>query len=393
MSSEEQKSYEQSRTHSISPMGLLSGLAGQLGKEIVEWSYVAGDVLYLQFLEWGLVVLVSVATGVAVTAMIWYGRIWYLGGTMTVKGYVAGEVLGRGGFGEVSRGHSIMPGSPMIAMKVPYGNTAKWSNEAHTLKRLNPPPFLSEGFAKLVFVSQGIIGMNLLGPSLESVKKELPQKKFSLKTTLLVAEQALNRLFTMHHKRTLHRDVKPENFLLGLRDDRNIVHIVDFGLSERFYDTTLRRHKAYREGCTVYGTPYFSSLNADCGCEQGRRDDIESLGYTLVYLAKGTLPWIGLKSLGPRESWHKRVCDMKANMPLAELCEGLPSEFSTILTHARSLKFTDKPNYAFLQEILARRFAKLGYAADNVYDWSEEHAWKCWEVGGTPAGVVDVDRE
>eukprot|EP01061_Rhynchopus_euleeides_P008791 TRINITY_DN17959_c4_g1_i1.p3 TRINITY_DN17959_c4_g1~~TRINITY_DN17959_c4_g1_i1.p3 ORF type:complete len:315 (+),score=114.02 TRINITY_DN17959_c4_g1_i1:94-945(+) len=283
----------------------------------------------------------------------------------------------------------------MIALKVPHNGAQRWSNEANTLKRINPPPYHQAGFAKLLFVSDGVIGMSLLGPSLESVKKALPDERFSVKTALLLADQAVDLIMHMHTKRTLHRDIKPENFLLGLRDARRTLHLVDFGLSDRFYDGTVRRHKPYREGCTVYGTPYFSSLTSDRGCEQGRRDDVESLGYSLVYLVKGTLPWIGLKGAGPMNTWHRRVAEMKERMPLAELCEGLPSEFSTIISHARGLKFSEKPDYGFIKEIISRRYAKLGFAADNQYDWSAApfDSWPCWNKGGTPAGNPDVDRE
>ena len=368
--------------------GLLRGAA------YVRTGYADGS-LFSDALCVLLAVAAAAAVGSAVAWLVLQLRARYLGGAGAerVGGYVKGGVLGRGGFGEVRRGHPLY-GGEMIALKQPMYGTGKWSNEAAALKRLNAPSASGKpvvGFPALLFVEEEIIGMSLLGPSLEAVRRSLPAKRLSVKTALLLAGQALDRLYYMHNRRTLHRDIKPENLLLGRGDGRNTLHLVDFGLSERFYDPTKRSHKPYREGCTVYGTPYFSSVTADMGMEQSRRDDIEGLGYCLVYLVKGNLPWVGLKSLGALNTWHRRVVEMKRTMPVAELCEGLPAEFATLINHARSLKYTDTPDYSFLQGIIARRYAKLGFPMDDVYDWTEVGKdWPCWSDGGTPLeGQID----
>ncbi|KAJ9439151.1 Casein kinase I-like protein hhp1 [Diplonema papillatum] len=336
-------------------------------------------------------VLASVAISWAVIKL----RYWQLGARKpgdVLCGYVLGEVLGKGGFGEVRRATNLW--GNLVAVKVPHeGREGRVGREVSMMKRLNPPPTYSEaGFPSLLWTDGHVIMMSLLGPSLEHIKRVMPNKVFSLKTVLLIAGQAVQLIRRVHYKRAVHRDIKPENFLVGLGPKKTQLHLVDYGLSERFY--CKRAHIPFREGRTVYGTPYFSSTNADAGFEQSRRDDLEGLAYVLIYLVQGTLPWIGLKSLGPLNTWHSRVSAMKIDLQPAALCEGLPPEFSKLLQYAKELKFTETPDYDYLSGMFHRRYAKLGYLAeDDDFDWVHYGKdWACWKLGGSP-GSVDPDRE
>eukprot|EP01060_Flectonema_neradi_P024899 TRINITY_DN33772_c0_g1_i1.p1 TRINITY_DN33772_c0_g1~~TRINITY_DN33772_c0_g1_i1.p1 ORF type:complete len:402 (+),score=62.61 TRINITY_DN33772_c0_g1_i1:63-1208(+) len=373
-----------------------NGLAMMHNKTLEVQTMLIEDTDWRNVGEWVLVIVASIAVAAVIAKIVIKIRLRYLSGSSDsnhIHGYALGDTLGKGGFGEVKRAVNVF--GNLIAVKKHHGEGwGRSRKEVATMKRIargeDDPP---EGFAKLLWFEAGMVGMTLLGPSLEHVRRVMPEKKFSLKTTLLIADQTLERIRYLHMKRTVHRDVKPENFVLGIGDTRNTVHLVDFGLSERFFDATTRSHIPYREGCTVYGTPYFTSVNADNGCCQSRRDDLESFGYMLVYLATGTLPWVGLKSLGPLNSWHQRVSNCKAKTPIATLCAGLPTEFSKILTYSRSLKYDDAPDYEYLRGMIHRRYAKLGYQVDNVYDWTIHGAsWECWKKGGPP-GEVDIDIE
>lgn len=131
----------------------------------------------------------------------------------------------------------------------------------------------------------------LLGPSLDDLHQYC-QSKFSLKTCLLLGKEMLTRLEYFHSKQFLHRDVKPENFCMGIGTKSHSVHIIDYGLSKRYIDPRSGEHIPYREGKNMTGTARYASLNTQKGLEQSRRDDIESLIYVLIYLATGNLPWI-----------------------------------------------------------------------------------------------------
>ena len=95
----------------------------------------------------------------------------------------------------------------------------------------------------------------------------------------------------VHSKGFLHRDIKPDNFIMGPNGRKaHRLYIVDFGLAKR-YLSKEDKHIPYRENKNLTGTARYASIRTHIGIEQGRRDDMESLGYLMVYFLKGSLPW------------------------------------------------------------------------------------------------------
>ena len=101
----------------------------------------------------------------------------------------------------------------------------------------------------------------------------------------------LQRIEFVHNNSFLHRDIKPDNFLIGHGANQHILYIIDFGLSKRFIDQKTGKHIPYRDGKSLTGTVRYASLNTHIGIEQSRRDDIESIAFVMVYFIKGKLPW------------------------------------------------------------------------------------------------------
>uniref|UniRef100_A0A0D9YAP0 Protein kinase domain-containing protein n=1 Tax=Oryza glumipatula TaxID=40148 RepID=A0A0D9YAP0_9ORYZ len=128
--------------------------------------------------------------------------------------------------------------------------------------------------------------MDLLGPSLEDLFI-FCQRKFSLKTVLMIANQMINRVEFLHSKALLHRHIKPDNFLMGCGESANQVYMIDFGTAKKYMDTSTHQHIPYRENQTLAWTAQYASVNTHLGIEQGRRDDMESLGYVLMYFLRG----------------------------------------------------------------------------------------------------------
>lgn len=209
--------------------------------------------------------------------------------------------------------------------------------------------------------------MNLLGSSLESLYQKCG-RKFSMKTVLMLAIQLIDRIEHQHNNHFLHRDIKPDNFLMGRGANKHTVYVIDMGLSKRFEIPETLEHIAYRDNKKFTGTPRYASINTHHGIEQARRDDLESLGYMLMYFNLGRLPWQGLKARTKQEKYDK-IGNKKLDVPVPTLCKGFPKEFELYLTYCRQLGFSQKPNYQYIRALFTTLFKSCGYKDDWVFDW------------------------
>lgn len=214
-----------------------------------------------------------------------------------------------------------------------------------------------------------VMVIDLLGKSLQSHLSTL--HKLSLKSTLMVADQMISSIEYLHKRSFIHRDIKLDNFVMGIGKKAGQVYIIDFGLAKRYRDLKTHKHIKMVKGKNLTGTARYASINALKGYEQSRRDDMESLGYVFIYLLKGSLPWIGLSG-DKLKSKFEMICDYKETIPLSRLCEGIPEEFAMYLDEVRNLEFTEEPDYAKYRQMFRNLFIKKGYVYDNQFDWTNK---------------------
>ena len=209
--------------------------------------------------------------------------------------------------------------------------------------------------------------MELLGQSLEDLF-QAQNKSFSIKTACMLGIQMIDRIEYVHSRKIIHRDIKPDNFVIGRNDKSHIVYVLDFGLSKKYYSVSHKCHIPFIKGKKLTGTARYASINALSGFEQSRRDDLESIGYILMYFIRGSLPWQGLK-INKKEDRYKKICEKKKETSAKDLCAGFPSEFETFVSYTRNLQFTEVPNYNYLRNLLKTIIKKSGSTIDFFYDW------------------------
>lgn len=209
--------------------------------------------------------------------------------------------------------------------------------------------------------------MELLGKSLEDLF-QAQKKKFSLKTACMLGIQMVDRVEYVHSRKIIHRDIKPDNFVMGYGNKGHIVYILDFGLSKKYWSSTNKCHIPFCRGKKLTGTARYASINALSGYEQSRRDDLESIGYIIMYFLRGSLPWQGLK-VNDKEDRYKKICEKKKMTSSKELCENFPEQLENFVRYTRNLKFTQVPDYEYLRELLRTVIKNEGEEIDYCYDW------------------------
>ena len=279
------------------------------------------------------------------------------------------KLLGKGSFGKIYAGVNKTTGEE-IAIKLEPINT----EQPQLVYEYKIYKYLEKGFGipKIYECSKDkkytILIMDLLGDSLEK-KFNQCNRKFSLLTVLMIMEQLVSRIEFIHSKNLLHRDIKPDNFLVGRGKKSNIIYAIDFGLSKKYRDSKSGLHIPYRDGKSLTGTARYASINTHLGVEQSRRDDIESLGYMMVYFLKGSLPWQGMIINDPKKKYD-RIKQLKYDIKLEDLCAGLPKECIKFIQYARDMKFEDRPDYSYLRNLLRKAAEKNGLHFDNTkFDW------------------------
>ena len=224
-----------------------------------------------------------------------------------------------------------------------------------SVKGLGIPELISFGRIS----NYNILIEELLGKSLNQMFIE-NNFKFSLKDICLISIQLIERIELIHSKTLIHRDIKPENFLIGYKNP-NIIYLTEFGLCAKYCSSKTKKHILPGFRGTFTGTLRYSSANAQRGNQQSRRDDLESLGYTILFFMKGKLPWMNLEHIINEKELYLKTYSMKKFITVERLCRGLPPEIAEYFKYVKLLKFQEEPNYDYLRNLFKDLLKKNGF--------------------------------
>uniref|UniRef100_A0A0M3I2H1 non-specific serine/threonine protein kinase n=1 Tax=Ascaris lumbricoides TaxID=6252 RepID=A0A0M3I2H1_ASCLU len=209
--------------------------------------------------------------------------------------------------------------------------------------------------------------MQLVGRSLDRIQKDMPERRFSFRTSIKLALQTVDSICDLHEIGYIHRDIKPQNFTMGLNDYAETVFLLDFGIARKY---TIKGSKAIRlprEKVGFLGTIRYASRNCHYLKEQCRRDDLESWIYVFLEFTdyKNALTWSRMKD-------RHAVCIEKGHLfagKYSRTVSALPEEIHRIIQYVDSLDYPSTPDYAFIRTMLRKAAEKRNITLEGKFDW------------------------
>ena len=307
----------------------------------------------------------------------------FIGETIFNK-YKLTRKIGQGSFGSIYEAKSINS-NKLYAIKLEDMKQEHYvlEDEALFMGYLNHPriPKLKSFGYNGAYI---ILVMELLGKSLDKIFNELPSKKMSIRCVCNIGYQLILILEIIHSLNIIHRDIKPGNIAIGREEKSKYIYLLDFGLSKKFRSGKTKKHLKFVKTNKLIGNARYSSINAIEGGTQSRRDDLESLGYLLIYLLLGKLPWQGHVSHSKEDKYYK-IRQIKKETTPEQLCEGLPPQFEDYLKYTRNLAYEEDPDYNYLKNLFLSTLAHYNWRFDYYYDWDP--------VCLTASEIVDKEKD
>ena len=304
------------------------------------------------------------------------------------------EKLGEGTFGMIFKCESSDGLCAFKFEKKRYGRRSLLKAESEIMIELK-----GYGIPRIIsYMEQddyNIMIMELLGKSLEGLIKQYSDEKLSLKTVCMLGIEMVEILKKVHEKHYIHRDIKPDNFAIGYSDQSKL-YLIDFGLAKQYRSSRTLKQKPMQTNKKLTGTARYASINALRGCDQSRRDDLESVGYVVAYLLRGNLPWQGIL-VKTKEEKYAKILYRKENVTSEQLFIGFPNELSTYMNYCKNLGYEEEPNYEYLSNLFKDIITKeLKEEIDYKYDWLKNDIdlnKNIKENYITEEGFIDNDNE
>ena len=284
------------------------------------------------------------------------------------KKYKAIKLIAEGSFGSIYEGIDIKTRN-RVAIKledrIKFNLLEKEAYNLYTLKGYGIIEILSFGRNQ----NYNIMVQPLLGDSLYKLFLKC-KKKFTLKDICLIGLQCLERIEWIHIKNIIHRDIKPDNFLMGIKDPR-IIYLIDFGLSKKYRSERTSKHILFALTKKLTGTARYASINALKGFELSRRDDLESFCYMIIFFLIKKLPWQGVKAQTQAKR-NRKICELKEDFNIYEHKNSIPNEFIKIFKYIKRLKFDEEPDYKMIRNAFKKILSDINYKENETFSWIKD---------------------
>uniref|UniRef100_A0A6C0I2I1 non-specific serine/threonine protein kinase n=1 Tax=viral metagenome TaxID=1070528 RepID=A0A6C0I2I1_9ZZZZ len=261
--------------------------------------------------------------------------------------------IGSGTFGLVFSAKNVNTNETVAIKLEPTAQVDTLTHEAAVLMKLSGIPGIPNLRYYGVPDHNRYMAIDLLGKSLQTVSSDY-KKSVPIGIVGMYAKQMVQIIQAVHERGFVHRDIKPPNFMTGginknesnETETHDKLFLIDFGMSRTYIDDKTNAHRCNKMRTTgIIGTPRYVSIHVHDGCEPSRRDDLISIMYVLIYLAKGRLPWKAAAS-------PELVAQIKKTILPEDLFFEMPSSYLEIFKYLCSMSYDEAPDYSYIIENL-----------------------------------------
>ncbi|RKO94271.1 kinase-like domain-containing protein [Blyttiomyces helicus] len=275
--------------------------------------------------------------------------------------------IGEGSFGRIYKGVDLIS-NKLVAIKVENNDKssshAQLKTEAYIYKQMEGTPVSNMTRWPKIYKfgkqsGKNVLVMDILGSNFDSLMKKKTSNRLAPPAVLYIGHKMISLLQKFHKQGFVHRDLKPQNFVIEYSNTNYPtfpdIFLIDYGLAKSYIESDVhsekQTHSAFSQKRSMKGTVRYLSINTHLGVDQSRRDDMQSLGYVLVYMMCGKLPWQSLMKNRPKNKANHLILLSKMKCSIEKLTSDIPEPFRETmmlyLSYANSLMYHEEPNYEY----------------------------------------------